>query len=330
MSTEQPSFDNSRSIDIDLNTNSQNLPGRSPQLLDNYNSFADPSVLAAESHLLNPRNPSDKLSSSSSSLPHPSNRLLRTDHITSNYQQQTSAELLKLELDSVTNSVFEISSNVLRQANLLSSDTGLSSVTFIPLEWLLDLAAAEDFNYNCLSNMQADGQVPSSPPPSTPSHDWPALEVSDPIIQGLAYQAQRSLMMTAQPQINSSSASTRMESNSTINITGKHFAAPLVPSSTAATSLPVIASNQQSNDDHVLQQSGPATRRAKVFKCEYDGCGKQFGRLEHRNRHHRIHTGEKPFQCEFGGCGKRFARNDELTRHLRVHLRRMGRNYIPP
>ncbi|KAJ5528279.1 hypothetical protein N7513_012438 [Penicillium frequentans] len=53
--------------------------------------------------------------------------------------------------------------------------------------------------------------------------------------------------------------------------------------------------------------------RVQIDPCRF--CKKQFKRLEHLQRHERIHTQEKPFVCH---CGSSFTRQDLLSRHERL------------
>ena len=54
-----------------------------------------------------------------------------------------------------------------------------------------------------------------------------------------------------------------------------------------------------------------------VYKCEYDGCGKEFLRTWNLLDHIRMHFGERPFTCQF--CGKGFTQRGNMRKHLQQH-----------
>ncbi|KAL2381852.1 regulatory protein [Blastomyces gilchristii SLH14081] len=63
-----------------------------------------------------------------------------------------------------------------------------------------------------------------------------------------------------------------------------------------------------------------ATKKPKRFQCMR--CETRFARLEHLQRHERIHTQEKPFCCQL--CDHRFTRSDLLIRHERLSHNKDG------
>lgn len=50
----------------------------------------------------------------------------------------------------------------------------------------------------------------------------------------------------------------------------------------------------------------------RKYNCAH--CGKKFKRKEHKERHERIHTGEKPFVCHI--CNARFTQKEHLKGHV--------------
>ena len=64
----------------------------------------------------------------------------------------------------------------------------------------------------------------------------------------------------------------------------------------------------------------------KKYICAF--CARAFTRSEHKQRHERSHTNEKPFHCLH--CTSSFVRRDLLQRHCRtVHHTNLNPSTLP-
>ncbi|KAK7202491.1 fungal-specific transcription factor domain-containing protein [Myxozyma melibiosi] len=82
----------------------------------------------------------------------------------------------------------------------------------------------------------------------------------------------------------------------------------------------VLALDAREDDGRPPAAVQPPDRR---YKCSF--CARAFSRSEHKNRHERSHTKERPFKCD--RCRSTFVRRDLLLRHVRtVHALKPSEN----
>ncbi|MEQ2284530.1 hypothetical protein AMECASPLE_022629 [Ameca splendens] len=79
--------------------------------------------------------------------------------------------------------------------------------------------------------------------------------------------------------------------------------------------LSVVENMDQAEIYGPVSQSESETVTDACFQC--DVCGRVFKYKYNFQRHHRVHSGEKPFRCKM--CGKVFAQRSHLKEHMTTH-----------
>src|SRR5699024_8372729 len=85
-------------------------------------------------------------------------------------------------------------------------------------------------------------------------------------------------------------------------------------------------SKKSSKNSFTLDNLPPIIKQDQ-FKRKEPGCKGRFKRQEHRKRHMKSHSQEKPHVCWVPGCHRAFSRSDNLNAHYtKTHSKRGGRN----
>ncbi|XP_028825846.1 general transcription factor IIIA, b [Denticeps clupeoides] len=78
---------------------------------------------------------------------------------------------------------------------------------------------------------------------------------------------------------------------------------------------PCVCSAAAGMKSHVAQ----AHQRSKRYKCDHEGCTKDFHKRGQLKGHKIVHVQLFDVQCSFEGCGRSFTTSKLMTHHLKVH-----------
>ncbi|BGP27576.1 proteophosphoglycan ppg4 [Rhodotorula toruloides] len=180
--------------------------------------------------------------------------------------------------------------------------------------------------------LSAHSSCAASPAPSRPSsvasNGYTATQAQATLVSAASMNRLLSRMTapppTPPPPPRHHSAGSNFESSSVFKAEGHSH--PSTPDASAV-------SEKTPEPKHLVSavhprfRQGPPTpsdspeKARRMHKCDFEGCGKEFKRLEHVKRHERTHTLEKPFMCDFPECNRLFSRNDNLAQHRKTHAK---------
>ncbi|KAJ3241272.1 hypothetical protein HDU81_001257 [Chytriomyces hyalinus] len=55
------------------------------------------------------------------------------------------------------------------------------------------------------------------------------------------------------------------------------------------------------------------------YRCDFEGCGREFNHRSNFLEHRRTHTGERPFKCDYPNCSLTYTTRNRLNIHQRKH-----------
>ncbi|KAK6183070.1 hypothetical protein SNE40_010618 [Patella caerulea] len=75
----------------------------------------------------------------------------------------------------------------------------------------------------------------------------------------------------------------------------------------------------QLSQDSIDVQKKRTKSNCKIYKCNFESCGKMFSSQNYLNLHEASHTASKSLVCDFKGCGRKFLWPAHLNYHRLTH-----------